>query len=160
MLRKEDVQSDWYVVDGDGLIVGRLATQIATVLMGKHKPEYTPHVACGDHVIVVNVERVRFSGKPLGHSEHPYFTNKVLLRTYERYSGYPSGRKVLTAAEVWKRHPERILREAVRRMLPKNKLGRRMLRRLKLYVGPEHPHEAQRPKPFPEHLLRKCGKQG
>jgi large subunit ribosomal protein L13 len=155
MAKKEEVRPQWFVLDADAQIVGRLATKIATVLMGKHKPTYTPHVDCGDCVVVVNAERVRFSGRKMGHPEHPYFTKKMLTRTYERYSGYPSGRTVVTAEKVWERHPERILYEAVRRMLPKNKLGRKMLKKLKLYVGPEHPHQAQEPKPFPEYLLPK-----
>lgn len=152
MARKEDVAPKWYVVDADGRIVGRLAAKIATVLMGKHKPTYTPHVECGDFVIVVNAERVRFSGGGLAHPEHPYFTTKMLKKTYEKYTGYPGGRRITTAARLWERHPERILREAVRRMLPKNKLGRRMLDKLKLHVGPEHPHQAQQPEELPEHL--------
>lgn len=153
MANKETVQPCWLVVDADAQIVGRLATKIATVLMGKHKPSYTPHVDCGDFVIVLNAERVRFSGKSVGHPRHPYFTSKMLTRTYEHYSGYPSGRTVMTAADVWERNPETILREAVRRMLPKNKLGRAMLKKLKLYCGTEHPHQAQNPQPIPEYLM-------
>ncbi|MCL4114565.1 UNVERIFIED_CONTAM: hypothetical protein GTU68_061268 [Idotea baltica] len=123
------------------MIVGRLATQIATVLMGKHKATYTPHVDCGDYVIVQNVERLRFSA------------TKMMKKEYDRYTGYPGGRKILSGLEVWQRAPDRILSEAVRRMLPKNKLGRHMLAKLKCYVGSNHPHQAQQPKPFPEHLL-------
>jgi len=152
MARQETVSPCWYVVDADRQIVGRLATKLATILMGKHKPTYTPHVDCGDYLIVINAERVRFSGKPLAHERHPYFTSKMLAKTYERYSGYPGGRHVQTAAEVWERKPEAILREAVRRMLPKNKLGRKMLSKLKLYIGPDHPHQAQRPVELPEYL--------
>ena len=152
VVKKEEVTPQWYVVDADAQIVGRLAAKIATILMGKHKPSYTPHVDCGDYVVVINAERVRFSGKPLAHPRHPYFTNKMLTKTYERYSGFPSGRKVMTASEVWERHPERILAEAVRRMLPKNKLGRKMLKKLKLNTGPNHPHQAQDPQELPEHL--------
>ena len=152
-LRKEDVQQDWYVVDADRQVVGRLATQIATVLMGKHKPEYTPNVLCGDCVVVVNCERIRFSGKEMGHSEIPYFTKKMALKEYQRFTGYPGGRKVETAEQVWHRKPEMILTEAVRRMLPKNRLGRQMIQLLKVYSGPNHPHQAQQPQPFPEYLL-------
>ena len=152
LMKKEEVSPCWYVVDGDGQIVGRLATQIATVLMGKHKPTYTPHVECGDFVIVVNAEKVRFSGQPLAHPKHPYFTSKMARKLYDRYTGYPSGLKFTPAGEVWARHPERILSEAVRRMLPKNKLRPSMLKKLKLYVGPEHPHQAQQPEAFPEYL--------
>lgn len=151
--RKGEVDHNWYVLDGDNQIVGRLATKIATVLMGKHKASYTPHVDTGDYVIVVNAERVRFSGGPAKHDAHPYPTTKLTRKIYDRYTGYPSGRKTLTAIEVWERKPEQILREAVRRMLPKNKLGRHMLAKLKLYVGPDHPHSAQQPVPMPEHLL-------
>ena len=152
LAKKEEVRPQWYVVDADGQIVGRLATRLATILMGKHKPTYTPHVLSGDCVVVVNADRVRFSGKSLSHPEHPNFTTKMLTKTYERYTGYPSGRRVVSAADVFERHPERILREAVRRMLPKNKLGRSMLKMLKLYCGPEHPHQAQQPHELPEHL--------
>ena len=154
MAKAEDVRPNWYVIDVDGQIVGLVATQIATVLMGKHKPIYTPHVDCGDCVIVVNADRIRFSGKPLAHATHPYFSTKMLKKTYERYTGYPSGRRITTAARLLEKKPETILREAVRRMLPKNKLGERMLRKLKLYCGTDHPHQAQRPEPFPEYLIR------
>jgi len=153
MAKKEEVQPRWYVVDADGQIVGRLASKLAMVLMGKHKPTYTPHVDCGDYVVVVNADKVRFSGTPLAHPTHLYFTDKMLEKTYEHYTGYPSGRKITTAAELLERKPEKILYEAVRRMLPKNKLGRKMLRKLKLYAGPEHPHQAQQPEPLPDHLL-------
>lgn len=152
MVKKEAVQPRWYVIDGDGQIVGRLASKLATVLMGKHKPSYTPHVDCGDFVIVTHVERVRFSGERLAHPTHPYFTDKMHQQTYERYSGYPGGRRVKTAAQLLETHPERILEEAVRRMLPKNKLGRKMLKKLKLVRGPHHPHQAQQPEDLPEHL--------
>ena len=152
MAKGNDVEPAWFVVDADALIVGRLATKIATVLMGKHKPTYTPHVDTGDYVVVVNADRVRFSGSPAAHSGHPYATTKMEKKIYERYSGYPSGRKLSTALEVWERKPEMILREAVRRMLPKNKLGRQMLSKLKLYSGPEHPHQAQGPQEIPDHL--------
>jgi large subunit ribosomal protein L13 len=152
MMKTEEARPRWYVVDADGQIVGRLAAKLAMVLMGKHRPTYTAHVPCGDYVIVTNVEKIRFSGKPLAHATHPHFTDKMLQKTYDTYSGYPGGRKVMTAADVWSRHPERLLQLAVRRMLPKNKLGHRILKRLKLYVGPEHPHQAQQPEDLPQHL--------
>jgi large subunit ribosomal protein L13 len=155
MLTKEAAQPNWLVLDAEGMIVGRLATAIATVLMGKHKPEYTPHVDTGDVVVVLNAHLVRFSGAEGRHDWHPYFTAKMDQRTYQRYSGYPSGRKVFTATEMLERHPEMILKEAVRRMLPKSKLGRHMLEKLKLVCGPEHNHQAQQPQPFPEYLLPK-----
>jgi len=144
---------DWYVIDGEGHIVGRLASQIATVLMGKHKATYTPHVDCGGAVIVTNVEKIAFTGGEMAHSEVPYYSTKMANKTYDSYSGYPSGRRVRSAVNVWQTAPERILREAVRRMLPKNKLGRQMLKKLKTFVGPEHSHQAQQPVDFPEHLL-------
>jgi large subunit ribosomal protein L13 len=153
LLRKEDAEQNWLVVDADKQIVGRLATQIATVLMGKHKATYTPHVLCGDFVVVLNAERVRFTGKEMGHPEIPYYTKKMGLKEYEKFTGYPGGRKLETAEQLWKRRPEMIITEAVRRMLPKNRLGRQMLKMLKVYKGTEHPHQAQQPQPFPEYLL-------
>jgi large subunit ribosomal protein L13 len=152
LAKRGDVAAQWFVVDGDGQIVGRLATRIATVLMGKHKAIYTPHVECGDFVVVVNADKVRFSGKSLAHPEHPYYTEKMRQKMYEWYTGYPGGRRMETAGHRWSRRPELILREAVRRMLPKNKLGKAMLKKLKLYSGPEHPHQAQQPAELPEHL--------
>ena len=152
MAKKEEVRPQWFVVDADKQIVGRLAAKLAVVLMGKHKPTYTPHVDCGDYIVVLNVERVRFSGRPLAHPRHPYFSSKMLSKTYDRYTGYPGGRRIETAADVWERKPEFILYEAVRRMLPKNKLGKAMLKKLKLYTGTEHPHQAQQPEQLPEHL--------
>ncbi len=154
MSRKEDVCSpDWFVVDADGHIVGRLATQIATILMGKHKASYTPHVNGGDCVIVTNVERIRFTGNAMQHPEMPYMTTKTSRKKYARYTGYPGGHRTRSAVETWQRRPEQILSEAVRRMLPKNKLGAHMLKRLRLFVGTEHSHQSQQPKPFPAHLL-------
>lgn len=153
MAKKETVEQKWYVLDADAQIVGRLASSLATVLMGKHKACYTPHVDCGDYVIVLNADRVRYTGREVAHPRNPYYTSKMEQRTHERYSGYPSGRKVMTLGDVWERHPERLLREAVRRMLPKNKLGRHMLKKLKLYVGTEHPHQAQQAVEMPEYLL-------
>jgi large subunit ribosomal protein L13 len=152
-VRKEDAEHRWLIVNAESQIVGRLATGIATVLMGKHKPEYTPHVDCGDYVIVVNAEKVRFSGKSLAHPEHPNFTSKMAKKIYERYTGYPGGRRLVSGIDMLARHPERIISEAVRRMLPKNILGGHMLKKLKVYAGTEHPHQSQQPFPFPEYLL-------
>lgn len=152
LMKKEEVKPEWYVLDADGLVVGRIASKIAQVLMGKHKPTYTPNVECGDFVIVVNVDKIRFSGKPLAHDKHPYFTTKMAKKEYDRYTGYPSGLKFTSAIDVWQRHPERILIEAVRRMLPKNKLRPSMLKKLKCYAGAQHPHQAQQPQEFPEYL--------
>jgi large subunit ribosomal protein L13 len=153
LLRKEDAAPGWYVVDADSQIVGRLAASLATVLMGKHKPDYTPHVDSGDFVIVLNAKKVRFSGKSLAHPEHPNFTVKFAKKVYERYTGYPSGRRFASGTQMLARHPDRIIIEAVRRMLPKSKLGKNMLKKLKVYAGSEHPHQSQQPQKFPEHLL-------
>ncbi len=129
-----EVGGDWHVVDAEGKVLGRMAVQLATILMGKHKPTYTPHVLTGDFVIVVNATKVKLTGR------------KMEQKTYQRYSFYPSGRKIESIATVMAKDPERIIKSAVRRMLPKNKLGRWMLDRLKVYPGPEHPHQAQQPK--------------
>lgn len=150
--KTETVSPEWFVVDGDNEIVGRLAVRIATVLMGKHKPGYTPHVDTGDFVIVLNVDKVRFSGKSVADENNPYMTKKTQVKEYDHWTGYPGGRRVETAAELLEKHPERVLSEAVRRMLPKSKLGRKMLSKLKLYAGAEHPHQAQNAQPFPEYV--------
>lgn len=142
----------WFVVDGDGQVVGRLATKIATVLMGKHKPDYTANVDSGDYVIVVNVDRVRFSGRQMNHPTIPYYTTKTATKEYQRFSGFPSGRKVMTAADRLTKKPDDVLMNAVRRMLPKTKLGRNMLLKLKLFAGPKHSHQAQRPAELPAYL--------
>jgi len=128
-----DIERTWYRVDAQGKILGRLASQIACVLMGKHKPTYTPHVDTGDCVVVNNVEKLRITG------------NKLDDRTYARFTYYPGGYKELPMREVFEKHPDRVLTEAVRRMLPKNALGRRMLKKLKCYRGDAHPHAAQQP---------------
>ena len=151
--KQEEVDPKWFVVDAEGAVVGRLASRLATVLMGKHKPTYTPHVDSGDFVVVVNADKVRFTGKPLAHPTHPSFTHKMHTQTYEKYTFYPGGRKVRTAADLLEKKPEMILQEAVRRMLPKNKLGRKMLKKLKLYAGPSHPHQSQQPDAMPAQYL-------
>jgi len=130
---KETVNKQWYVVDAEGEILGRLAAKVAYVLRGKHKPEYTPHVDCGDNVIIINAEKVVLTGKKLTDKE------------YIRHSGYPGGQKVETPAEMLEKHPERIIEHAVKGMLPKNRLGSELFRNLKVYVGSEHKHEAQNP---------------
>lgn len=132
MAKPLEIDPSWYLIDGTDQLVGRLASDIAMVLMGKHRPTYTPHVDTGDYVIVTNVERVAFSG------------NKWQQKRYTWYTGYP-GQREETAQDRHKKHPDKILREAVRRMLPKSKLGRQMLGKLKLVVGPDHPHQAQQP---------------
>jgi large subunit ribosomal protein L13 len=132
--RPADVEPHWYVIDAEGLVLGRLATRVATILRGKHRPEYTPHVDHGDGVIVVNVDKVRLTGR------------KLEQKTYHRHSGYPGSIKSATAAEVLAGpHADRVVRNAVRGMLPKNALGRKLMRKLKLYAGSEHPHAAQKP---------------
>jgi len=129
-----EVEAKWWLFDAENETVGPLASRIAVLLMGKHRPTYTPHVDTGDFVIVVNVEKIHFSGK------------KWEQKQYTRYTGWPGLRS--ESAEMRRdRHPDRILSEAVRRMLPKNKLGRQMLSKLKIYAGSEHPHQAQNPEP-------------
>lgn len=142
-----EVKPDWHLVDAEGHIVGRLAVKLATILMGKHKPIYTPHVDTGDFIVVINAEKIRFGGRRMAHPTHPNFTAKMLTKEYDHYTRYPGGRKVESAAQVLERRPEEILRLAVKRMLPKNKLGRHMLKKLKLYRGTEHPHQSQVPQP-------------
>jgi large subunit ribosomal protein L13 len=132
--RAQDVQRDWYVVDAQGLTLGRLATRIATILRGKHKPIYTPHVDCGDYVIVINAEQIHTTGQKL--------TQKI----YYRHSNYPGGLKEISLRDQLQKFPNRVLEAAVRGMLPRNRLGRQMFRKLKIYAGPNHPHEAQQPK--------------
>jgi len=128
-----DVQRKWYVVDAEGQTLGRLATEVAKVLRGKHKPIYTPHVDTGDHVIIINAEKVYLSG------------NKESQKTYFRHSGYVKGDKNIPFKTVMQKKPEDVLIHAVRGMLPKNVLGRKMFRKLNVYAGTEHPHEAQQP---------------
>lgn len=154
MANAKTVDPQWFVVDADNMIVGRLATKIATVLMGKHKPTYTPHVDTGDYVVVLNCDKVKFSGKELAHDSHPYFSRKMQRKSYAKYSGFPSGLKNVTAEQKLERgQSTQVLSEAVRRMLPKNKLGRQMLKKLKLYAGPTHDNQAQQPQDMPAHLL-------
>ena len=135
MAKPGEVEQQWWLVDADGKMVGRLATEIAMMLMGMHRPTYTPHVDTGDYVVVINAEKVEFSGK------------KWQQKLYRWYTGY-NGLRSETAEHRRDRKPELILHEAVRRMLPKNRLGRVMLDKLKIYAGSEHPHQAQRPEPL------------
>ncbi|MGE0625264.1 MAG: 50S ribosomal protein L13 [Pseudomonadales bacterium] len=134
--RPQDVDHAWYVVDAENKTLGRLATELASRLRGKHKPEYTPHVDTGDYIVVVNADKVRVTG------------NKFEDKTYYRHSGYPGGIKSMSFKDMQNRHPERIIEIAVRGMLPKNPLGRAMLKKLKVYAGAEHPHTAQQPQPL------------
>ena len=135
-IRAQDVHHDWWVVDAEGKTLGRLATEIARRLRGKHKPEFTPHVDTGDYVVVVNADKVDVTGR------------KRRDKMYYRHTGYPGGLKERTFQEMIDRNPDRVIRIAVKGMLPRNPLGRAMFRKLKVYAGPEHPHEAQQPKPL------------
>ena len=131
-----DVSPQWRQVDAEGKVLGRLATRIATVLMGKHRPQYTPHVDCGDFVIVTNASKIVMTG------------NKAEQKMKLRFSGHPGGLKAESYGSLQKRRPKVLVEDAVRRMLPKSKLGRRMFTKLKVYAGPQHPHQAQRPIPL------------
>jgi large subunit ribosomal protein L13 len=133
-VRKEDIKREWYVVDAEGKTLGRLASEIARILRGKHKPIYAPHLDCGDYVIVVNAEKVQTTGKKLDQ------------KFYYRHSGYPGGLKSISLRDQLQKHPTRVLESAVRGMLPKNRLGRAMIKKLKVYAGSSHPHQAQQPK--------------
>lgn len=134
--KKETVKHDWYVVDADGQTVGRLCSKIAHVLRGKHKPSYTPHVDTGDCVIVINADKVRFTGAKWDQKE------------YITFSGYPGGQKKMIAKEMMTKKPFKVVENAVKGMLPKTKLGRAMFKKLFVYAGAEHPHAAQKPKRF------------
>lgn len=131
--RPADVDQKWYVVDAENQVVGRLAARIATILRGKHKPQYTPHIDTGDYVVVINAEKVRFTGL------------KEQQKNYFKHSGYPGGVTLRTPEELRTKKPTFILENAVKGMLPKGPLGRQMLKKLKVYAGTEHPHEAQQP---------------
>lgn len=131
--KENQVDKKWHLVDAQGKTLGRMASRIATILQGKHRPMYTPHVDTGDYVVVINARKVRLTGK------------KLEEKAYQRFSGYPGGLKIIPLKEMLERHPDRVVRLAVRRMLPKTKLGERMLEKLKIYDGTEHPHTAQKP---------------
>ncbi|MBM7558837.1 50S ribosomal protein L13 [Marinitoga litoralis] len=133
LAKNEEVERKWYVVDATGMSLGRLASQVAKVLQGKHKPTYTPHVDTGDYVIVINAEKIVLTGK------------KLTQKKYYRHSGYPGGIKEQTAKEILEKYPERLIEKAVKGMLPKTTLGRHMFKKLKVYSGSNHPHEAQKP---------------
>jgi len=134
MPKTGEIASQWHVVDGNGLVLGRLAARVASILQGKHKPAYVPHVDCGDFVIVTNASKVRVTGK------------KAEVLEYETYSRHPGGRRLYSYKTMLEKHPEKIVELAIRRMLPKNRIGRRFLGKLKIYKGDTHPHSAQRPK--------------
>lgn len=130
----QTIQKEWILIDAENQTLGRLATRVANVLRGKHKPSYTPHMDCGDNVIIINAEKVILTG------------NKLTDKTYVRHTGYPGGQRFSTPKQLLATHPERIVEHAVRGMLPKNRLGDALYRNLKVYAGPEHPHQAQNPK--------------
>jgi large subunit ribosomal protein L13 len=134
--KPESVEREWFVVNAEGQTLGRLASQVAAVLRGKHKPQYSPAVDVGDFVIVVNAEKIRVTGR------------KMLQKKYYRHSGYPGGLSEITLADQLERYPTRVIKAAVRGMLPRNRLGRKMFKKLKVYAGTEHPHKAQQPKPL------------
>jgi large subunit ribosomal protein L13 len=133
MAKQHAVEQRWYLIDATDQIVGRLAVQIANILRGKHRPDYTPHVDLGDFVVVINADKIRFTGK------------KLDTQTYSSYSRYPGGLKTVTARQLMEKHPDRILEAAVRRMVPRNRLGRQQMSKLKIYAGSSHPHQAQQP---------------
>ncbi|MFL2551447.1 MAG: 50S ribosomal protein L13 [Arenicellales bacterium] len=132
--KSETVQREWYVVDATDKILGRLASEVASRLRGKHKAEYTPHVDTGDHIVIVNAEKIRVTG------------NKAEAKRYYRHSGYPGGIKEVVLGDLLQKHPTRVIENAVKGMLPKNPLGRAMFSKLRVYAGPEHQHQAQQPK--------------
>lgn len=135
-LKKENVDKKWVLIDATNVPVGRLCSRVALILRGKHKPGFTPHVDCGDNVIIVNAEKAIFTGK------------KMEDKRYFSYTGYPGGQKIESPAMWMKKDPRKIIEHAVKGMLPKNRLGRRLFTNLKVYVGPNHPHEAQKPSPI------------
>lgn len=134
MAKPEEIERQWYVVDATGQTLGRLATKVADILRGKHKPIYTPHVDTGDYVIVINAEKIELTGK------------KWEQKKYYRHSSYPGGLKEITYDKLLKKNPEFIIEKAVRGMIPHNRLGRQIIKKLKVYAGPDHPHQAQQPK--------------
>jgi large subunit ribosomal protein L13 len=136
MAKPETITRRWFVIDATDQVVGRLAVQIANILRGKHRPEYTPHIDTGEFVIVVNAEKVRFTGR------------KAETKTYHWYTRYPGGLREASARDWLVTHPERILEAAVRRMVPRNRLGRQQMTKLKVYKGPTHPHQAQKPQEY------------
>ena len=134
--KPNEIERTWYVVDAEGKTLGRLATEIARILRGKHKPIYTPHVDTGDYVIVINADKVRVTG------------NRLDQKFYYRHSGYMGGLKAIPLRRMLETHPERVIEHAVKGMLPKNRLGRKMYKKLKVYASPDHPHQAQKPQPL------------
>ena len=135
--KKGEVEQVWYVADAEGKVLGRFASGVARILRGKHKPFYTPHIDVGDHVVIVNAEKIRVKGN-----------NKARQKVYTSYSGYPSGLKKQTLEDALEKRPAFVLEHAIRGMLPHNKLGRQMMKKVRIYAGPEHPHRAQSPEPI------------
>lgn len=135
--KKGEVERKWYIIDAEGETLGRLASKVARILIGKHKPIYSPHVECGDFVIVINADKVVLTGKK--------WTDKI----YRHHTMYPGGLREISAKDLLKKKPTALVEHAVKGMLPKNKVGDRLIKKLKVYAGPKHPHEAQRPAPFP-----------
>lgn len=142
MPKVDAVDIKWYVIDGEDQVLGRLASQVATLIRGKHKPQFTPHLDLGDHVIVINADKIRVTGR------------KEQQKSYTRYSGFPGGLKTMTLEKMLQSRPERVVQHAIKGMLPKNTLGRQMMKKLKVYKGAEHPHQAQQPEVLPERLRR------
>jgi len=134
--KADQIKHDWYLVDATDQVLGRLATKIATIIRGKHKPYFSPHLDTGDYVVVINAEKIKLTG------------NKELQKTYQRYSGYPGGLREIPFLKMKEKSPETIIEHAVKGMLPKNILGRQLLQKLKVYAGTEHPHTAQQPQPL------------
>lgn len=132
-IKEDEVEKKWYVVDAEGKVLGRIASEIARILRGKHKPIFTPNVDAGDYVIVINADKVQLTGK------------RTMKKTYFRYSGYPGGDTVTSFKEMMNKRPDYVIHHAVGGMLPHNRLGRRLRKKLKVYAGPEHPHKAQQP---------------
>ncbi len=143
--KRDELEARWYVIDAENMVLGRLASQVATILRGKHKPTFTPHMNGGDFVIVVNAEKVAVTG------------NRLDQKLYYRHSQYPGGLKIETLRQALERHPERVIERAVKGMLPRNRLGEDIRLRMKVYAGPTHPHQAQKPEPWttptPEEMI-------
>ena len=143
--KRDELEARWYLIDAENMVLGRLASQVATILRGKHKPTFTPHMNGGDFVIVVNAEKVAVTG------------NRLDQKLYYRHSQYPGGMKIETLRQALQRHPERVIERAVKGMLPRNRLGEDIRLRMKVYAGPTHPHQAQKPEPWttptPEEMI-------
>ncbi|MSQ94534.1 MAG: 50S ribosomal protein L13 [Gemmataceae bacterium] len=134
--KPSNFEQQWWVIDATDQVVGRLAATVATILRGKHRPQFTPHQDTGDFVIIINVEKVKFTGR------------KLEQKSYQSYSHYPGGQKIVPASEMMQKHPDRVLISAIKRMIPRSRLGRAQIEKLKIYKGPQHPHQAQQPKEF------------